>query len=216
MFFANRRVAVTIVIAAVGLAGRWALAGTQAQSNATRALQRLADKQGHPQAAAKQLKNLGYNVPPEMEADAAGVKPDDIHRALDKGGPLTSRLETVRGKPLSTTETQRVGDAQREYSRQMNTSRQKLVRDIARTLDLPEAKVRRIFARDTGKPEGQKKSVAELGRLLGHQLSEGDANRVASARGEFNKVYQSQRSILATQVATAVKLPPAVIRELLP
>jgi hypothetical protein len=191
-------------------------AAKQPAPGPTWALQKLAERQGHPTAAAQDLKNFGHQVPPEIEAAAAGITPDAVRQAIEAGGPLTTRLETVRGRPLSADQTQKLGEAQRDYARQLAPLRQKLAADMARMTGLPENKVRKVFARDDGSPAGEKKAVAGLEKQLGSRLSAADAKRLAAARDELHAAIQGPRRTLAQQAGKITGIPTAVVQEVLP
>ena len=211
----GRDCGIVLLILGMPLVCGQVLAARQPAPGPTRALQRLAERQGHPAAAAKDLRNFGYQVPPEIEAAAAGITPEVVRRAIEVGGPLTSRLETVRGRPLSADQARRVGEAERDYARQLTPLRQKLAEDAARLTGLPESKVRKIFARDDGTPAAGKKAIAELQKQLGRRLSAGDANRLAAAREEFRTATQGPRSALAQQAGKIAGIPQSVVQELL-
>jgi hypothetical protein len=192
-----------------------ALAGRPPARGPTQALQRLAEKQGHPGAAAKTLKDFGYPVPPEIEAAAAGITPEAIRQAIAKGGPLTLRLETALRRPLSADQTRRISEAERDSARQLATARQKYVQDAAQSVGLPEDKVRKVLSRDTGKPAAEKGAVAQFEKLLGHPLAAGDVNRFAAAREAFLAASQSERGAFAQKVGKIAGIPQSVVQELL-
>ena len=194
---------------------RASLGGEATRAGSDQGVQRLAEKQGHPAAAAQDLRNFGHQVPPEIEAAAAGITPEVVRHAIEVGGPLTSRLETVRGRPLSADQARRVGEAERDYARQLTPLRQKLAEDAARLTGLPESKVRKIFARDDGTPAAGKKAIAELQKQLGRRLSAADVNRLAAAREDFRSATQGPRSVLAQQAGKIAGIPSSVVQELL-
>jgi hypothetical protein len=204
-----------MLILGMSLACGQVLAAPQPAMGPIRALQRLAERQGHPAAAARDLRNFGYEVPPEIEAAALGITPEVVRRAIEAGGPLTARLESVRGRPLSADQVRRVGEAERQYARQLAPLRQKLAEDAARLTGLPDKKVRKIFARDDGTPAAGKKAIAELEKQLGRRLSAGDANRLAAAREEFRAATLVPRSVLAQQAGKIAGIPQTVVQELL-
>jgi hypothetical protein len=205
----------------VGIAAGFALAGTplwaakQPASGPTRALQRLAEKQGHPAAGAQTLKSFGHQVPKEIEAAAAGVKPDALRKAAEQDGSLASRLETAQGRKLSADQVQRIAAAEREYARQLESVHTKFVRDVAAATGLPEAKIRKPLARDRGASAAEKKTTAALEKLLGHRLTAGQASRVADARTALRSESQSHRSTLARDVGKIAGIPSSIVLELI-
>jgi len=203
------------LIVGIALACGQALA-KQPAPGPIKALQRLAEQQGHATAAVRDLKNFGFQVPPDVEAEAAGITPEVVRRAIEVGGPLTTRLETVRGKPLSADQSRRVGEAERKYAQQLAPLRQKLAQDAARLTGLSEKQVRKVFARDNGSPAAWKRAIADLEKQLGRRLSAGDVNRLAAAREEFRSATQGPRSALAQQAAKIAGIPQSVVQQLLP
>jgi len=179
-----------------------------------RALQKLAEKQGHPEAAVKDLKNFDFEVPPDVEAAAAGVTPQALRKAIEQDGPLAARLATARGKPLSSDQTRRIGDAERQYARSRESREKKYIRDVAQITGLPESKLRKILVGSQGRPTGTKKALAEIEKSLGRRLAVGDANRFTAARDEFLAACESQRKSLARQVAKTAGVPQSVVWEL--
>jgi hypothetical protein len=178
-------------------------------------LQKLADKQGHPGAAAQVLRDFGHDVPPEIEAAADGVTPEAVRKAIDQGGPLTTRLQTARGKRLSSDQSRRIGEAEREHARQLEPLRQIFAQDVGRTTGLPEAKVGKILTRDNGTPAAEKKAIADLEKSLGHRLTAGDVNRFVAAREQFRAASQLQRSAFARQVGKIAEVPQSVVLDLM-
>ncbi len=209
--------AVEIVGLAIGFAfvGTSLWAAKQPAPGPTRALQRLAEKQGHPSAAARELRGFGHQVPREMEAAAAGVKPEALRQAIEQSGPLSSRLETALGRKISADQAQRITAAEREHARQLEPLRTKFVRDVAAATGLPEAKVRKPLARDQGASATEERTTAQLDKLLGRRLTAGEANRVAVARGEFHAASQSHRNTLAREVSKIAGIPQSILLELL-
>ncbi len=113
MFGQRRDCGMVMLILGMSLACGEVLAAPQPAIGPIRALQRLAERQGHPAAAAQDLRNFGHEVPPEIEAAALGITPEVVRHAIEAGGPLTSRLESVRGRPLSADQVRQVGEAER-------------------------------------------------------------------------------------------------------
>jgi hypothetical protein len=179
-----------------------------------RALQKLAEQQGHPGAAVKDMRNLGFEVPPDVEAAAAGVTPEALRKAIEQDGPLTSRIEIARGKRLSPDQAKKIGEAERQVARDREPPQKKYVQDVAQITGLPESKARKILARDQGTPTAGKKALAEIEKSLGRRLTAGDVNRFTAARDEFLAACESQRKVLARQVAKITDLPQSVVWEL--
>lgn len=182
---------------------------------ATRMLQRLAEQQGHPRAAVRDLKNLGQPVPREVEAAAAGVTADAMRRAGEQSGSLPARLETARGKKLSAEQTQRIVAAEREYLRRVQSLRDKYARDVAKAAGLPETKVQQVLARDQGEADRRRQVLAHLEKLRGRPLTAGEAARVGDAREAFRGAIAAQRDALAREVGTISGVPTWVVQELL-
>ena len=88
------------------------------------------------------------------------------------------------------------------------------MQDVAQVTGLSGSKVRKIVARDQGTPAAGKKALAEIEKSLGRRLTAGDANRVTAARDEFLAGCESQRKVLARQVAKITGLPQSVVWEL--
>ncbi len=206
-----RLVALTV---AVQIAVAGPLAARQPAPGPMRALQKLAEQQGHPGAAVKDLRNFGFEVPLDVEAAAAGVTPDALRKAIEQDAPLTSRIETARGKRLSSDQAKKIGEAERQLARDREPLQKKYAQDVAQITGLPESKARKIVARDQGTPAAGKKTLAEIEKSLGRRLAAGDANRFTAARDEFFAACQSQRKDLARQVAKITDLPQSVVWEL--
>jgi len=181
-----------------------------------RALQKLAEKQGHPGAAVQDLQNFGFAVPPDVEAAAAGVTEESLKKAVEQGGPLASRLATARAKPLSSDQTRRIGDAERQYARDRDPLEKKYVQDVVQITGLSEGRLRKILFRNQGTPTSWKKAIAEIEKSLGRQLSAGDASRFASSREDFLSARESQRKAYARQVGKIAGVPQWVVLELVP
>lgn len=190
-------------------------AAKQPAPGAVRALQRLAEKQGHPGAAAQDLRNFGHQVPKEIEAAAAGVKPEALRRAIEKNGPLAARLESARGKKLSAEQSQRLAAAEREHARELQVLRTKLIRDVAGATGLPGPKIQKPLARDQGAPDAEGQTLAQLEKLRGRRLTAGEANRVAAARDAFYAATQSQRDAFAREAGKIAGVPQSVVLELM-
>lgn len=190
-------------------------AAKQPSPASARALQRLAEKQGHPGAAAQNLRNFGHQVPKEIEAAAAGVKPEALQRATEQNGPLAARLETARGKKLSAEQSQRLAAAEREHVRQQQTLRAKFIRDVAGGIGLPESKIQKPLARDQGAPDAKQQTLAQLEKLRGRRFTAGEANRIAATRDEFYAAGQSQRNAFAREAGKIAGVPQSVVMELM-
>ncbi len=189
--------------------------GPLAAEDAIRALQKLAEKQGHPKAAVKALKDLGYEVPPDVQAEAAGVTRQNLLRAMDQGGPFTSRLETALGRKLSADQVRRITESDREHARQAQPARRRLIEDVVSITGLPEAKVRKILSRDQGTSESKKQTIAQIEKQLGRPLSAADAARVNAARDTFRTTLESHQTALAGDVAKIVGVPQFVVLQLI-
>jgi|GEM_PF-5513250 len=183
---------------------------------AVKSLQRLADHQGHPGAAARNLKNFNQPVPKEVAAAAAGVKAGALRRAAEQGGPLVSRLETARGRSLSPEQRQRIAAAESEHLHQVEMLRAIYLREVARATGLPEAKVQQSLAKDLGEPDRQHHVLAQLEKLAGRRLTAGETNRVSAARAAFRAAMASQRDVLAQKIGKISGVPSSVVSGLLP
>lgn len=183
---------------------------------AVKSLQRLADHQGHPGAAARNLKNFNQPVPKEVAAAAAGVKAESLRRAAERGGPLVSRLETARGRSLSPEQRQQIVAAEREHLRQVEALRAIYLRKVVRTTGLPEAKVQQSLAKDLGEPDRQRQVLAQLEKLAGRRFTAGETNRVSAAREAFRAAMASQRDVLAQKAGKISGVPSSVVSGLLP
>lgn len=198
------------------LAGELLWAAQPPSPAAVRSLQRLAEQQGHPRAAVRDLTKLGQTPPKEIEAAAAGVKPDALRRAKEQGGPLPARLEIARAKKFSAEQSQRIVAAERELVRQVQSLRTAYQGDVASAAGLPQAKVQQALARDRGEPEGELQVLAQLEKLRGRRLTASEANRVRDARNAFRDGVASKRDALAREVGKIAGLPSWVVKELLP
>lgn len=183
---------------------------------AVKMLQRLAEQQGHPRAAARDLKNLDQPVPKEIEAAAAGVKGDAMRRAAEQPRPLAARLETARGRKFSPEQSQRIVAAEQEHLRQVQSLRAAYYRAAAKATGLPEAKLQQELARDQGEPDRERQVLAQLETLLGRRLTAGQAHRVRDAREAFRDAIALQRDAFAVEVGKLSGVPSRVVKELLP
>jgi hypothetical protein len=213
----NSRRGVRIIGLTVGFvfAASFLWAAKQPSPGPARALQRLAEKQGHSGAAAQNLRNFGHQVPKEIEAAAASVKPEALRRATEQNGPLAARLETARGKRLSAEQSQRLAAAEREHVRQLQSLRAKFTQDVAGATGLPQAKIQKPLARDQGDPAAEIQVLTQIEKSLGRRLTAGQANRVTSARGELFAASQSQRNAFARQAGKIAGVPQSVVLELM-
>jgi len=176
-----------------------------------RALQKLAEKQGHPEAAVRDLEDLGFQVPPDVEAAAAGVTPKALQKAVEQEGPLAARLETALGKPISPMLTRQIQDAESLYADSLKPLQEKYAQDVSQITGLPQGKLRKVLFTKQGAPTGTKKAVAEIEKSLGRRLSAGDAGRFTDARDEFLAACELERKALALQVAKIAAVPRSVV-----
>lgn len=187
------------------------VAAKQPAPGPMRALQKLAEKQGHPEAAVRDLEDFGFQVPPDVEAAAAGVTPKALQKAIEQDGPLAARLETALGRPLSPAQTRQIQDAELQYADSLRPLQEKYAQDVAQITGLPQGKLRKILISKQGTPTGTKKALAQIEKLLGRRLSAGDAGRCTDARDEFVAACESERTVLARQVAKTAALPRSVV-----
>lgn len=196
---------VALCIAADSVAARQPAPGPM------RALQKLAEKQGHPEAAVRDLEDLGFQVPPDVEAAAAGITPKALQKAMEQDGSLAARLETALGKPLSPARTRQIQDAESQYAESLKPLQEKYAQDVSQITGLPQGKLRKILITKQGAPTGTKKALAEIEKSLGRRLSAGDAGRFTDAQDEFLAACQSERKVLARQVAKIAAVPLSVV-----
>ncbi len=182
---------------------------------AVKALQRVAEQQGHPQAAVRDLKNFGHSATKEVEAAAAGVKVDAIRRAGEQNGPLTARLETARGKKLSPEQSRRIVAAEQEHLRHIQSLRSQYHQVVAKALRLPEAKIQQALARDQGEVDRERQVLSQLEKLLARRLTASEVQRIRDAGDAFRDAMASQRDALAAEIGKISGLPAWVVKELL-
>ncbi len=210
---AHRWLFIAGIALAVGVMGPEAAspAGRQPGAGPTAALQKLAEKQGHPAAVGNVLKNFGHQVPPEIEEAAAGIKPDALKSALQQRGTLSARLETLLGKPLSEEQAKPLSEAEKSHARAMENLRRQYVEQVAQVTGLPAAKLRPILLRsDNTARKLEKGVIPDMEKLLGRQLSAADVGQVRSARETLLAKTRSQQEAFARQVAGIAKIPQHV------
>ena len=179
-------------------------------------LQKLAEQQGHPAAAVTQLGNFGFEVTPEMEIAAMGIKPEDIKAAARRGGSIEARLEAVLKRRLGADQKQQIADASRQFARSLEAPRNEYVQDVARATGLSAAQVKQI-AMPQGRQDAtvDKAALAKIETTLGRKLVAGQLNQIRAADERKQSAAESQQEVFARQLAKVSGIPPKFVLELM-
>jgi len=179
-------------------------------------LQKLAEHQGHPAAAVTQLENFGFEVTPEMEAAATGIKPEDVKAAARKGGSVESRLEALLRRPLTLEQKRRIADAGRGFSQNLETPRKEYVESVSRTTGLSLAQTTPIvLPKGKQDPTVDIPAVAKIEKLLGRKLIARELDQIRSADRQKRSAAESLQEVYARRIAGITGIPAKFALELL-
>jgi hypothetical protein len=179
-------------------------------------LQKLAEQQGHPEAAVKQLGNLGFQVTQDMEAAAMGITPDDVQAAARRGGAIDARLEAVLKRPLTADEKRRIADAARQFAASLEAPRQEYLQDIARATGLSAAQVQQIaLPKGRQDPVIDTAALAKIEAALGHKLVARQLNQIRAADDRKRSAADTQQDVLTRQISQTSGIPPKFVAELM-
>jgi hypothetical protein len=179
-------------------------------------LQKLAEYQGHPAAAVTQLENFGFEVTPEMEAAAMGIKPEDVKAAALKGGSVESRLEALLRRPLTSEQKRRIADAGRELAQNLETPRKEYFESVSRTTGLSLAQTTPIvLPKGKQDPTVDIPAVAKLEKLLGRKLTARELDQIRSADRQKRSAAESLQEGYARRIAAVTGIPAKFVLELL-
>lgn len=213
-----KRTKLIVILALVGGIGpgRLAAAPRVPSSKAAEALQKLAEKQHHPGAAARQLQNLKFEVPASVKAAAAGITPEALQKAIQNRGPLATRLAMLRGRPLTENETRLLNQAHEESLRKLGVQNQEWLERVARATGLSTAQVRQIGLPSTGQlSTATQTAIARLEKQCGHPLTAGQKDQIRTAYQQWYQAAQQQQKTFAQQIARIVAVPQDLVLKLL-
>jgi uncharacterized protein YdbL (DUF1318 family) len=179
-------------------------------------LQKLAERQGHPAAAVTQLRSLGFEATPDMEAAAMGITPEDVKAAARRGGSIESRLEALLKRPLTPQQKRLIADADRDLVQSLEGPRKDYVQDLARATGLSVQQVGKI-ALPTGRqdPAVDKTALTKIESLVGRRLMARELDQIRAADQRNQAAARSQQEAYARQLAKITGIPHKYVLELL-